>query len=63
MLDDFQALRACLIEIKIGDDQFRRMERQSGAGGLAVGKWENFVPLVAEQLPHHLHHRQLVIDQ
>ena len=61
--NNLQAVRARFVEIKIGDNQVGGMKRERGAGGLAVGERENLVPILAQQLGDHLHHRQLIIDQ
>ena len=62
-IEDFEAVRAGFVEVKVRDDQFREMGFQRGEGVLGIGERKDLVALLAQHFRDHLHHGQFVIDQ
>ena len=62
-LHHLQAVRACLVKVKVRDNQVRRMRRQGCDCSPAIREREHLVPFLPKQLGDHLYHGQVVIHQ
>ncbi len=61
--DDFQAVRPCLVEVKVGDHQLGQVRGHRSGRGMAAGEGKDFMSFLAQQFSNHLHHGQFVIYQ